>query len=208
MQEPHFKSFLLTYSFISASGHPPPLHTPLQGAFHLPWGFSWFFVAFFPLEDMLPSHFLGISRPGRGSRDPDKSASCLAGLDLALALDLALSWASRSGLAPAESSHPHPGFRWRHRPGSGLPFPLWASGPQLSLVSDFISSLIVDSSKSPSSICAWHRPGTSARAAAIGHGLRGGGDRLLGSLFHGAGERRVRAPWLGDIQMWAPAIQN
>lgn len=208
MQEPHFKSFLLPYSFISGSGHPPPLHTPLQGALHLPGGFSWFFVTFFPLEGMLPSHFLGISRPGRGGRDPDKSASCLASLDLALALDLGLSRSSRSGLASAESIPAPSWLRWRHRPGSGLPFPLWASGPQLSLVSDFISSLIVDSSKSPSSICAWHRPGTSARAAAIGRGLRGGGDRLLGSLFHGAGERRVRAPWLGDIQMWAPAIQN
>lgn len=91
---------------------------------------------------------------------------------------------------PLNPSQPHPGFRWRHRPGSGLPFPLWASGPQLSLVSDFIASLIVASSKSPSSICAWHRPGTSARAAAIGHGLRGGGSGCWArcSMARGRGE--------------------
>lgn len=95
MQESHFKSFLLTYSFFSTPTSPADATSrrfPFLG---------WFLTVLhcsFPWKTCYPL----ISRPGRGRRDPEKPASCLVGLDLALALDLGLSWASRSGLAPAE----------------------------------------------------------------------------------------------------------
>lgn len=66
---------------------------------------------------------------GEGTGSPDNSASCLAGLGLTLAPEPGLSRASCSGLNAAESNPAPPWFRWLHRPGFGLLFPVWASGP-------------------------------------------------------------------------------
>ena len=103
MQESHFKSFLLTYSVISALATHHSSRYHFKDAFSLPWGFSQVSgCLFFFLEDMLLISwaFPGL---GEGAGSADKTASCLASLDLTLALEPGLSWASCSGLTPAES---------------------------------------------------------------------------------------------------------
>lgn len=155
-------SLLSILSFLLPATHHLYRHH-FKAAVSLPWGFSWVFGCLFSgryATLSLLRHFQAWER---------ELVAQVSLLLVWLALTSHLPWNLVSFRHPAQvwlqlnPSQPHPGFQWHHRPGFGFPFPLWASGPQLSLVSDFISSLIVDNSKHPSSICGWHRTYTSAR---------------------------------------------
>lgn len=84
----------------------------------------------------------------RGASGPEKPASCLLALTSHLAQSLASPGHPAQVWLQLNPVQPHPGFWWLHRPGFGLMTPLWASGPQRSLVSDFTSPLM-DSSLHP-----------------------------------------------------------
>lgn len=131
-------SFLPGLSFLLPATHRPCRYH--FKALSISPGISHGSSLLFSLEGMYP--LVSWPFPGLG-----EGAGTQISLSLIwLALTLYLPWILASLGHPTQvclllnPCQPHPGFRWRHRPGSGLSFPLWASGPQLSLVSDFISS--------------------------------------------------------------------